>query len=150
LAGGRYRVHNETAGRRAYDRDDAWDLFLRGRGGFVAPWAYAPPRGSGALVACTNSTVTTTRLLATIPGCMIVQNGDDGANIAFPAEYFDAVAGILRLRKRRQYTPEQRRVMAARLRSKRVPAAVVTASGGRGVGEDVTSCNPNDLPQNHP
>jgi hypothetical protein len=115
LAAGHYRVHNENAGRRAYEGDDPWDLILPGRAGFVAPWAYVPPRGSGALVACTNSTVTTKRLLTTIPGCAIDQDGADGANVAFPAEYLDAVAAILRLRRRRQYTPEQRQAAAARL-----------------------------------
>jgi hypothetical protein len=128
LAGGRYRVHNDTEGRRAHARDDPWDLILRGLGGFVAPWAYAPPRGSGAVVACTNSTVTTKRLLADVPGCRVVQDGADGANVVFPAEHLDAVARILRLRRRRQYTPEQCRVLAARLRP------VKNAQGGRGSG----------------
>jgi hypothetical protein len=54
-------------------------------------------------------------LLANIPGCSVVQDSADGANVVFPSEDLDAVAAILRLRKRRQYTLEQRQVMAARL-----------------------------------
>jgi hypothetical protein len=116
LAGDRFRVWNEPEARRARKTDDRWDLILLGRAGSVAPWAYAPPRGSGALVACTNSAITTRRLLDAVPGSVIVQEGSGGANFVFPAEHLDTVAGILRLRRRRRYTPEQRQELVARLR----------------------------------
>ena len=90
-------------------------MILLGRAGCVAPWAYAPPRGDGALVACTNSLLTTKRLLAAVPGCRLVQDGADGANVVFPVEHLDTVAGVLRLRRRRRYTPAQRLELAARL-----------------------------------
>jgi hypothetical protein len=95
-SGNRYRVFNEIEGRQAFARDDPWDLVLPGRSGFVAAW------GDDRLVACTHSTITTRRILAAVEGAVIVQDGDDGANIAFPAERLDVVAPILRLRRRRQ------------------------------------------------
>jgi hypothetical protein len=107
--GDRYRVYNEIEGRRARAKDDAWDLVLLGRAGFVAVW------GQGLLVACTRSTATTKRVLAAVPGAVVAQDGDDGANVVFPAEHLDTVADILRLRRKRQYTPAQREAAAARL-----------------------------------
>jgi hypothetical protein len=107
--GGRFKVFNEVEGRPARVRDDAWDLILVGRSGFVAVW------GAGLLVACTHSTATTKRLLATVPDSVIVQDGADGANVTFPAEHLDAVAVVLKLRRKRQYTPAQRQAASARL-----------------------------------
>jgi hypothetical protein len=107
--GGRFKVFNEVEGRPAHARDDDWDLTLLGRSGFVAVW------GEGLLVACTHSTTTTKRLLAAVPDSVVVQDGSDGANIAFPAEHLDAVAAILKLRRKRQYTAAQRQAASARL-----------------------------------
>jgi hypothetical protein len=109
-SGTRYRVYNEIYGRPAHARDDGWDLILVGRGGFVAPWGF-----DGRLVACTHATATTKRLLATVPDAVLVQDGSDGANVVFPAEHLDAVAAILRLRRKRQYTAAQRQAASARL-----------------------------------
>jgi hypothetical protein len=108
--GDRFRVYNEIENRPARSRDGEWDLVLRGRLGFVAAWGR-----DGRLVACTNSVATTKRLLASVPGAVIVQDGDDGANITFAVEHLHAVAVILRLRKRRRYSAAQRQAAAARL-----------------------------------
>jgi hypothetical protein len=108
--GDRYRVFHEIEGRPAHARDDPWDLVLVGRSGSVALWC-----NGGQLVAITNAAATTRRLLAAVPGAKLVQDGDDGANIAFGPEYLDTVAAILRLRRNRRYTPAQRQAAAARL-----------------------------------
>jgi hypothetical protein len=107
--GDRFRIFHETEGRPARAKDDEWALIIPGRRGFVAVW------GQDRLVACTNATATTKRLLASVPGSVIVQSGDDGANITFPPEHLDTVAVILRLRRKRRYTPAQRQAAAARL-----------------------------------
>jgi hypothetical protein len=65
-------------------------------------------------VACTRSRATTRRLLAAAPDAAIVQDGTDGQNVTFDAAHFEAVAGILRLRKRRRLSEEQRRALAER------------------------------------
>jgi hypothetical protein len=106
----RFRVYNEIEGRPARARDDPWDLVLVGRRGFVALWGR-----DGRFIAATRSTATTRRLLATIPDAAVVQDASDGANITFSAEHLDTVAQILRLRRKRQYTPAQRQAAAARL-----------------------------------
>jgi hypothetical protein len=107
--GTRFRVFNEVEGRPARTRDDEGELIIPGRSGFVAVW------GQALLVACTHATATTRRVLEHVPGSVVVQNGDDGANIAFGPEYLDTVAAILRLRRNRRYTPAQRQAAAARL-----------------------------------
>jgi hypothetical protein len=104
-----FRVWNELEDRRAYDRDDPWDLILPGWSGFVAP------HGGTKLVACTRSQITTRRLLATVPGAVIVQDGADGQNVTFDADHLAAVACLLRVRKRRHLTDAQRQAFGERL-----------------------------------
>jgi hypothetical protein len=92
---GPYRPINEHTGKLARLDDDPWNLVLPGRAGFVAPW------DRERLVACTWNVQTTRRILATVPDAIVTQDGDDGANITFPVEQLDSVAGVLRLRKKR-------------------------------------------------
>jgi hypothetical protein len=108
--GTRYKVFNEVERRPARAKDDPWDHVLVGRNGSVALWSY-----DGRLVAITHSLVMTKRLLEKVPGAKKVQDGDDGANIAFESEHLDVVALILRLRRKRQYTPAQRQLASAHL-----------------------------------
>ena len=70
------------------------------------------------------------RRLLTVPGLRIVQDGSDGANCIFPPTSFDAVAGIIRAKRRRQLSPKQRaRLIAAGEKTRRKSA--VQASGTR-------------------
>jgi hypothetical protein len=108
--GNRYKVFHDFEGRPVSAKDDPWDHVLVGRSGSVALWGY-----DGRLVAITHSLVMTKRLLAEVPGSVIVQDGDDGANIAFQPEHLDTVARLLRLRRKRQYTPAQREAASAHL-----------------------------------
>jgi hypothetical protein len=108
--GDRFRVFHDIEDRPARARDDEWDLIIPGRRGFVALWGH-----DGQLVVSTRSTATTRRVLEKVPGAVVAQHADDGSNIVFPAEYLDVVATILRLRRKRQYTPAQRQAAAARL-----------------------------------
>jgi len=110
----RYPVRNELEGRAAHQRDDPWDLVLPGWAGFVAPWGRI---GAGApsgttLVACTHSVVTTRRLLATVSGARVVQDGSDGQNVTFAVEHLDAVAAVLRLRRVKVVTEAERQRLA--------------------------------------
>jgi hypothetical protein len=91
---GRYRVWNEIEGRWAWARDDAGDLIVPGRGGFIATW------GDGTLAACTKGWHTTQKILDSVPGAYVAQDGDDGQNVVFPAEYHGPVARILRSERR--------------------------------------------------
>jgi hypothetical protein len=113
--GSRFKLFNEIRSRRAFARDDPWELIIPGRRGFVAPWGY-----DGSLVAITNATRTTRRLLVAVPGAVVVQDGSDGANITFMPEHLDAVAEVLKLRRKKQYTPAQRQAAAAQLAKARL------------------------------
>ena len=50
-----------------------------------------------------------------LPFTKVAQDGDDGANTLFPVEHFEEVAKIMRPKRRRRMTEEQRRVAADRL-----------------------------------
>jgi hypothetical protein len=109
LAGDVYRVWNELEQRKAHVADDAWDLILRGGGGFVAPL------GPGKLVVATRSWATTKKVLAAVKGARVVADGSDGQNVVIPAGGLEAVAGLLYLRRRRRLSPERRAAETARL-----------------------------------
>jgi hypothetical protein len=106
-----YRVHLDAGlpegPRPARQYDDPWELVLPGAAGFVAP------QGGEHLLACTRHRLTTARILATVPGAVITQDGSDGQNVKFPARHLDEVAGILRLRRRKEVSEAERERLAA-------------------------------------
>src|SRR4051794_23742472 len=53
--------------------------------------------------------------LSTIPGVTLHQAGDHERTYLFPAHLFDQVAAIVKPRRRRKLTPEQRQAAAERL-----------------------------------
>ncbi len=108
-----YRAWNELENRRAWEHDDPWDLIIRGPQHFVAP------HGGEMLMACITSMykITARRILELGPENHIHQDGDDGQNVIFHAKYFESVAKILNLFKKRQLTPEQGQIGAERLRA---------------------------------
>jgi hypothetical protein len=54
-------------------------------------------------------------MLPTIPDAVVVEDTGDETDITFAPEHLDEVAQILRLRRKRQLTPAQRRAVAAQL-----------------------------------
>lgn len=88
----------------------------------TAPWLYLIPCRNGEigpfggelLQACTNRRGNLPRLL-TDAGCTITQDGDDGVNATFHVRDFAKVARVMRPRRRRQMTEEQKRVARERL-----------------------------------
>jgi hypothetical protein len=121
--GDRFKIRNEPEDRPARKTDDPWDLIVPGSRGFVAPY------GGEDLLACTNHSTTMKRLLATVPGAKVVQDGTDGQNVRFDVTDLGGVAEVLRLRKRRRVSEEQRATMIARTARYRFrPAAQVTFS----------------------
>jgi hypothetical protein len=137
IVGDRYRVWNELEDRRAYDRDDPWDLILPGWSGFVAP------HGGQKLVACTRSCITTRRLMAVVPGAVIVQDGADGQNVTFDADHLEAVACLLRVRKRRRLTDAQRQALGERGAGSRF-------SPGHAAQSNLSTRQPHGTPQGDP
>lgn len=60
------------------------------------------------LGASTNRRGPICRALAMLPGVRVLQDGDDGINAIFPVAEFDAVAGVMKPRRRRRLSPEHR------------------------------------------
>jgi hypothetical protein len=54
-------------------------------------------------------------MLAAIPDAVVVEDTGDEANITFAPEYLNEVVVILKLRRKRQYTPAQWEEAVARL-----------------------------------
>lgn len=109
--GRRYRVRYEDSYYAEYGQGartrDPWLMIIPCQLGHISP------HGGDELLACTNRQrpITAKRLLA-LPGARAVQDGEDGITVAFPASLFDQVAKIMKARRRRQLTPEQRERLA--------------------------------------
>jgi hypothetical protein len=88
---------------------DPWLWQLQCRRGHIAPW------GGTRLVACIDGHRLLAKRLASLPGVQLVADGDDGANVVFDVADFATVAKLLKPRRRRVLTPEQRQQASDRL-----------------------------------
>ena len=61
------------------------------------------------LAASTNTSGSTAARLKTLAGVKVWQDGTDGCTVLFPVEVFDQVAELLKLRRRRRVTDEERK-----------------------------------------
>jgi hypothetical protein len=123
---------NPEGDRPAYERDDPWELVLPGAAVFVAPW------GGEHLLACTRHRITTLRILATVPDAVVAQDGSDGQNVRFHARHLDAVASILRLRRRKEVSEAERERLASLSRAHspfRKPISESKVEGGGDGGQ---------------
>ena len=85
--------------------------------GHICPW------DAGRLAACTRGPGKIVQRLRALPFAEVTQDGDDGANVAFPLEHFEEMAEIMQPRKRRRLSEEQRRQSVERLRKYQFGAA---------------------------
>ena len=126
LAGNRYRLSRDEAyaaecGERA-QTVDLWLLQIPARFGHFYPH-------SDTLVGfATHGRGSTAHRLAMLPGVQVVQDADDGYNLAFPRELFPMVASIARPKRRRKLSPEHKaKLLAATKPFKRVQVPVSKA-----------------------
>lgn len=105
LAAGRYRLWT-YAGERVRPETDPWLLTILCQTGHVYP--HGPDR----LAFASNNRGGVARAVASLPGAAIEQEGTDGINVSFPVEAWPEVAKLVRPRRRRQVTPEQRARLA--------------------------------------
>ena len=141
LFGKRYRVEYEESyyaehGERAR-MEDPWLMIIRCQHGHICPW------GGELLAACTNDSapIIVKRLLA-LPFINHAESqlGTDGAgvtlkpvvtptcgNVVFPIRHIEEVFAIMKPRRRRQLTEEQKRAGAERLARYRFKPAVQNA-----------------------
>ncbi len=127
--GDTYRVAHEGAYCAEYGpnahREDPWLTVIPCENGHICPW------GRSTLTACTTSAGSVAKRLKVLPFTSVAQDGTDGANVLFDVEHFDAVARIMKPRRRRRLSPEARRAAGERLAKYRFRHAVETPDSGR-------------------
>lgn len=106
LAAGKYRVKREESyhaehGERGRSADP-WLWYIPCLHGHVFPF------GPGLLGASTDRRGGIAWRLAALPGCRVHQDGDDGLTVVFPEAMFEAVASILKPRRRRRWSEAER------------------------------------------
>jgi hypothetical protein len=100
----RYRIVSEDGNAR---NTDPWLWTMPCKHGHIYP------HGGERLGAATDKRGPLIRKLASIPSAVVEQLGDDGANISFDVADFKAVAAIMRPKRRRQLTAEQKAKLLA-------------------------------------
>jgi hypothetical protein len=110
LVGDRYRVSFDPAYdpfRVPRDKLDPWMMVLRGHRGEIYPF------GDDKLAVFATPAVAAH--LRAIPGLTLWTDGSDGRTFVFPVSALDAVAQVIRPRKRRRLSEEARRQACERL-----------------------------------
>src|SRR4029078_10284998 len=104
---------------------------IRRDGRHYDPWLLTIPcrlghiyvHGGGFLGASTNRRGPVANQLARISGVRVVQDGDDGVNVVFHVDLFTQVAAIMKPKRRRRLSDQQKAERAERLRNYRFSAA---------------------------
>jgi len=99
-----------SAERRGRRYHDPWLAILHCRHGHIYP------HGGDLLGAATAHHSRIARQLIALRCCRLIQDGDDGVNVVFHIDDFCQVAEIMKPRRRRRLTAEQRADQAERLR----------------------------------
>jgi len=112
--GRRYRVVYEESYYAQYGPNarvpDPWLMILPCKFGHIFP------HGGDMLAASVDGHPNVAGLLRRLPRCQVWQDGDFGElTVTFDVADFDEVARIMRPRRRRQVTPEQKAELLARL-----------------------------------
>jgi hypothetical protein len=113
--GKRYKVEYDEAS--AGRKDDPWLQIIACRRGHIYP------HSADLLGVATNGRGSTAKAISRLPGVTIIQEGDDGINAVFPLNMFAAIAKLVKPRRKRQLTAEQRQAAAQRLAQHRFSAA---------------------------
>jgi len=87
--------------------DDPHYQVIPGSLGHIYAW------GATRLAASSNTSGSTARKLKALPSVEIWQDGSDGCTVLFPVDLLDQVADLLKLRRRRRLTEEQRERLSA-------------------------------------
>ena len=82
--------------------EEPWLTHILCQHGHIGVW------GDDLLVACTNSAGAGATRLKALSFAEVAQDGTDGVNVTFPLEHFDEVAEVMKPRKRRRLSEEQR------------------------------------------
>ncbi len=121
LYGNRFKVEYEQSyfaehGQRGRT-EEPWLMILLCQRGHICPW------GPDTLAASTNKHGPVAKRLAAMDCCKVVQDASDGVTVRFHVDNFKAVAALMKPRRRRRLTPEQRAAAVERLRKYAFTAA---------------------------
>ncbi len=97
--------------------EDPWHMILLCQRGHICAW------GSDELAACTDKNGATANKLRKLPFIQIVQDGEDGVNAVFTIEHFVEIAQLMKPRRRKTLTEEQKAANVERLAKYQFPAA---------------------------
>lgn len=111
--GKRFKIGHDPAYAGEYGENgrtaDPWLVLLECRNGHIYP------HGGEYLAAATNGRGSAARALASLPCVEVLQDGADGINGKFHIRDFAAVAKVMKPRRRRAQSPEQRAASLERL-----------------------------------
>ena len=82
--------------------EDPWLMLIPCQHGHICPW------GGEILAACTDKRGPVAKKLVELPVTEMWQDGDDGVNVKFHVDHFDQVEEIIKPKRRRRLSPEQR------------------------------------------
>src|SRR4051794_6453090 len=113
--GNRYRIEYDEAhtGRK----DDPWLQII------VCKYGHLYVHGADMLGVSTNVRGQASKKLRALQGIVVLQEGDDGMNAAFPIELFPNVPKIVKPRRKKQLTGKERRAAVERLSKHRFSPA---------------------------
>jgi hypothetical protein len=123
LFGDVYRITHDEA---AESRNDPWGMTMNGKNGIIYPF------GHDLLAVDIDYHPAAARKVAAIPGVRLHQDGGlrGEMTFVFPVDLFEQVAAIVKPRKRRKLSPEQREANIARLAAYKFTAAKCNEEGG--------------------
>jgi hypothetical protein len=98
----KYQIEYDPAHKRG---DDPWMQVI------PCHYGHIYPQGGELLAVATNGRKVGLKL-AKLPGVTVLQDGDDGMNIAFPITALPKVAAIMKPRRRRKVTEKERERLA--------------------------------------
>lgn len=111
--GKRYRIaHDEAYQAEASafrSAEEVWLQIIPCQNGHICPW------GGDNLAACTRNSRYIAERLRRMPFVTIAQDGSDGVNAVFHVDLFEEVAAIMKPRRRRVISEEQRQANITRL-----------------------------------
>lgn len=113
--GNRYRIEYDEA--HISRKDDPWLQIIPCLRGHIYP------HSSELLGVATNSRGSTANAIARLSGVTVLQEGDDGLNAGFPIELFPKIAKLVKPRRKRQLTADQREGAVERLAKHRFSTA---------------------------
>jgi hypothetical protein len=115
----RYRIGCDPSCERVHHNDacDPWNVVVLCQHGHIYP------HGELLLGAATNNRGQIANSLAALPCVRVVQDGDDGVNVIFDASDFAKVAAIMKPKRKRQLSAEQKAECVARLQKYHFSAA---------------------------